>query len=71
MRYDDTGRLWVKTMRAIGQTTIFDLVAPAGGYIGEVVVPTGVQTYALAGEYLATAGERTDGVPVVTLWTVK
>ena len=71
IRYDDTGRLWVKTMRAIGQTTIFDVFSPTGQYVGEVVIPVGVQSYALAGPYLATAGERADGVPVATLWTVK
>ena len=71
IRYDDTGRLWVKTMRAIGQTAIFDLFSPTGQYAGEVVVPVGVQHYAFAGQYLATASESPDGVPVVTLWSVK
>jgi hypothetical protein len=71
LRYDDAGRLWVKTMRADGPSTVFDVFAASGQYLGEVTVPMKVETYALAGRYLATAGIREDnGIPVVVLWTV-
>jgi hypothetical protein len=70
LRYDDAGRLWVRTMRAIGSSTVFDVFGSNGQYVGEVTVPLGVQAFSLAGQYLATAAER-DGVPIVVLWTVK
>ena len=71
LRYDDTGRLWVRTMRGTGGTTVFDVFAPNARYVGEVTLPLPVEAYSLAGSYLATAGERADGVPVVVLWTVR
>jgi hypothetical protein len=70
LRYYDAGRLWVHTMRGTGRTTVFDVFAPNASYVGEVTIPLPVQAYSLAGSYLATAGERVDGVPVVVLWTV-
>jgi hypothetical protein len=71
LRYDDAGRLWFRTMRGTDKTTVFDVFAPAGTYIGEVTIPMAVEAYSLAGTYLATAGERADGIPVVTIWTVR
>jgi hypothetical protein len=71
LRYDDGGRLWVRTMRATGQATVFDVFAPDGQFVGEVTVPLAVHAYSLAGDYLATAGEREDGTPVVVLWAVR
>ena len=71
LRYDDAGRLWVRTMRGDGKRTVFDIFAPSGAYVGELTVPARVENYSLAGEYLATAGERDDGVPVVVLWSVR
>jgi len=71
LRYDDAGRLWVRTMRGTDKATVFDLFAPSGAYEGELTVPVKVEAYALAGSYLATATEREDGVPVVVLWSVR
>lgn len=71
LRYDDAGRLWVRTMRAIGNSTVFDIFGANGQYIGEVTVPMAVESYSLAGQFLATSGDRGDGVPVVVLWTVR
>jgi hypothetical protein len=71
LRYDDSGRLWVRTQRGTARTTVFDVFGAGGGYIGEVVIPMAVASYSLAGSYLATAGERADGIPVVTIWTVR
>jgi hypothetical protein len=68
LRYDSAGRLWVKTGRGDETRTVFDLFAPSGAYIGEVVVPGRVSSFSLAGNYLVTAGENDDGVPQVTTW---
>ena len=71
LRYDDSGRLWVRTLRGTGRATVFDIFAPSGAYLGELTVPLKVDAYSLAGSYLATASEREDGVPVVVLWSVR
>ncbi len=71
LRYDDAGRLWVRTMRASGRSTVFDLFSSNGQYAGEVTVPMAVEAFSLAGQYLATAGENEDGVPVVVVWMVQ
>jgi YD repeat-containing protein len=71
LRYDDAGRLRVRTMRGTGRTTVFDVFAPNASYVGEVTLPLPIEAYSPAGSYLATAGERADGVPVVVLWTVR
>ncbi|HUQ84421.1 MAG TPA: hypothetical protein VM076_24925 [Gemmatimonadaceae bacterium] len=71
LRYDDAGRLWVRTQRAVGRTTVFDIFGANGAFVGELTVPAKVESFALAGSYLATAGEREDGVPVVVLWSVR
>ena len=71
LRYDDTGRLWVLTTRGAEQQTVFDIFAPAGGFLGSLSLPAHVGTFALAGTYLVTGGEDADGIPRVTLWRVK
>ena len=71
LRFDDSGRLWVRTMRGTDKTTVFDVFAPAGAFIGEVTLPARVDAYSLAGSYLATATERADGTPIVVLWSVR
>jgi hypothetical protein len=71
LRYDDAGRLWVRTMRATGNATVFDIFAPTGAFIGELTLPAKVEAFSLAGSYLATAMERDDGVPIVVLWSVR
>jgi len=71
LRYDDAGRLWVRTTRGTDKTTVFDVFAPAGTFLGEVTLPIKADAYSLAGSYLATASERADGIPVVLLWSVR
>ena len=71
LRYDDTGRLWVHTMRGDETNTVLDVFAPGGGFLGSVTLPKRITSFALGGSYLATAGENEDGIPVVTVWTVK
>jgi hypothetical protein len=69
-RYDSGGRLWVKTGRGDETRTIFDVFAASAAYLGEVTVPGRVSSFSVSGTWLATAGENSDGVPQVTLWTV-
>ena len=71
LRYDDGGRLWVRTMRGTGKSTVFDIFSALGAYVGEVTLPIAVEAYSLGGSYLATATERADGIPVVVLWVVR
>jgi hypothetical protein len=71
LRYDDAGRLWVHTMRGDETKTVLDVFAAGGDFLGSVTLPMRIAHFALAGSYLATAGENEDGIPVVTVWTVK
>jgi hypothetical protein len=71
LRYDDAGRLWVRTMRGTNKTTVFDVFSGAGAFIGEVTVPLRVDSYSLAGQFMATATEREDGTPIVVVWSVR
>ena len=71
LRYDDAGRLWVRTMRGTDKTTVFDVFSGAGTFIGEVMVPLRVDSYSLAGQWMATATEREDGTPIVVVWSVR
>ena len=71
LRYDDAGRLWVRTLRGAAKTTVFDIFAASGAYVGELTLPIAAESFSLAGSYLATATERADGIPLVVLWTVR
>ena len=71
LRFDPSGRLWVHTQRGTQSTTVFDVFAPNGGYLGGVTIPMKITSYSLAGSWLATAGENDDGIPVVTVWKVR
>jgi hypothetical protein len=71
LRYDDAGRLWVRTTRGAEQRTVFDIFAPTGTFLGSVTLPAHVGTFSLAGPWLVIGGEDADGVPRVTLWQVR
>ena len=71
LRYDDAGRLWVHTMRGDEVTTVLDVFAAGGDFLGSVTLPMRITHFALGGSYLATASENEDGIPVVTVWTVR
>ena len=71
MRYDPQGRLWVRTMRGDRTNTVFDVFAANGTFAGTVTVPVAVQSFALGGTYLVTAGENADGIPQVIRWIVR
>ena len=71
LRFDDTGRLWVRTMRGNEHSTVFDLFRADGGYLGELTVPAAIGSFSLAGRWLATTAESDDGVPRIVIWEVR
>ena len=71
LRFDDAGRLWARTMRGNERSTVFDLFAPDGRYLGEVTLPAYVGTFALAGRWLVTDSESPDGTPRIVFWEVR
>ena len=71
LRFDDAGRLWARTMRGNEQSTVFDVFAADGRYLGEVVIPAAVGAFALGGRWLVADVESPDGTPRVTLWEVR
>ena len=71
LRFDDSGRLWVLTMRGTGMQSVFDIFSASGAFAGSVTVPARVNTFSLAGPYLVTGGEDADDIPRITLWRVR
>ena len=71
LRFDDAGRLWVLTMRGVGQQSVFDVFSPGGAFVGSVTLPTRVNSFSLAGPWLVTGGDDADDIPRVTLWRVR
>jgi len=71
LRFDDTGRLWAKTMRGTESSTVFDVFAPDGKYLGEVTVPAAIGTFTVAGRWFAADVESTDGTPRVVLFEIE
>lgn len=71
LRYDDTGRLWVRTMRGDEASTVFDLFAPDGRFVGELRLPHAVGAFAVRGRWLAADTEMDDGWRAVTLWEIR
>lgn len=71
LRFDDTGHLWARTMRGNENTTVFDLFAPDGKYLGEVIVPAVIGTFSMAGRWFVADAESADGTPRVVLWEVR
>lgn len=71
LRFDGAGRLWVLTQRGTEKTSAFDVFSPAGALLGTVTLPQRVSGYSHGGNWMVTAGENEDGVPVVTVWVVR
>jgi hypothetical protein len=71
LRFDDAGRLWAKTMRGSESSTVFDLFAADGKYLGEVTVPAAIGTYSVAGRWFATDVESADGTPRIVLFEIR
>jgi hypothetical protein len=71
LRYDDTGRLWVKTMRGNESSTVFDLFASDGRYLGELTVPAAIGTFSIAGRWFVADFESDDGTPRIGIWQLR
>ena len=71
LRFDDTGRLWVRTMRGNESSTVFDLFSPDGKHLGEVAVPAFIGTFSLAGRWFVADIESGDGTPRVVFWELR
>ena len=71
LRYDDSGRLWARTMRGNESSTVFDLFAPDGKYLGEVMVPAVIGTFSIAGRWFVADVESDDGTPRVRFWEIR
>jgi hypothetical protein len=71
LRFDDSGRLWAKTMRGNERTTVFDLFAGDGKYLGEVTLPAAVGAYSIAGRWFVADTESDDGTPRITLFEIR
>jgi hypothetical protein len=71
LRYDSQGRLWIMTMRGNEKRTVFDVFAESGAFLGSVTIEEPVKHFAVAGEWLVTASENADGIPIVTRWSMR
>ena len=59
------------TLQGDETKTILDVFAADGAYLGPVTIPMRITSYGLGGQYLVAAGENSDGIPIVEVWTVK
>jgi hypothetical protein len=71
LRFDDAGRLWARTMRGNESSTVFDLFASDGKYLGEVVVPAAIGAFSIAGRWFVGDAESADGTPRVVVWELR
>ena len=71
LRYDDSGRLWAKTMRGNESSTVFDLFAADGRYLGELTVPGAIGTFSIAGRWFVADVESEDGTPRIGIWQLR
>ena len=71
LRYDDAGRLWVRTMRGDQSVTVLDVFSSTAQFLGEVRIEGSVGRFAHAGPWLALATDTKAGYPVVRLYRVQ
>jgi hypothetical protein len=70
LRFDESGRLWVRVERAPPGRTVFDVFDPAGRYLGEVALPVAIKDFALGAGRLAAVVADDLGVEIIRVWTV-
>jgi hypothetical protein len=70
LAFDTDGRLWVRTTRGAGGTTIFDLFDRTGRFLGEVTLKQEVGLFVLGAGQLAGVTRGADDVPVITIWRI-
>jgi hypothetical protein len=71
LRFDESGRLWVRTERGDASSTVFDLFSAEGAYVGEVRVSGTVGAFSFHGRRMAAAVVTDDGYAVVRLYDVR
>jgi len=71
LRFDDAGRLWVRSMRGDQVSSVFDLFTAAGSFAGEVRLDGAVDRFAHAGHWIVVGGTTTADYPVVRLYRVR
>jgi hypothetical protein len=71
LRFDDAGRLWARTMRGNESSTVFDLFASDGKYLGEVLVSAVIGTFSIAGRWFVADTESDDGTPRAVFWEIR
>jgi hypothetical protein len=69
LRFDEQGRLWVRTERGSG-STVFDIFDPVGEYLGETTLPGRIDAFALGDGHLAVEVLGDLDVPSVQVWRV-
>jgi hypothetical protein len=67
-RFDDLGRLWVRTNRGDGRRTLFDVFGTRGEYLGELMIPAHIGHFALTGDLLVGVTTDADAVQYVMAW---
>jgi hypothetical protein len=70
LRFDGSGRLWVRTDRGDAATTVFDLFSPAGDFIGEVRAEAALGSYHIANRQLAAVSASDLDVPIIRVFRV-
>jgi hypothetical protein len=70
LRFDDEGRLWVRTMRGDESSTVFDVFTPAGALAREVTIDAAAGSFSLAGRWLAAGIITEEGFAAVRLYEV-
>jgi hypothetical protein len=68
---DDAGRLWARTMRGTESSTVFDVFATDGKFIGEVTLPAAAGAFAIAGRWFVADVESADGTPRIGVWEIR
>lgn len=68
LRFDETGRLWVRTSRGPAGSTTFDLFDTRGRYLGETTVAREVGVYAVAGEWLTGLVSDETDIQRIAIW---
>ena len=70
LRYDDDNRLWILTERGGLDSSVFDVFAANGAWLGEVRVPERMRRFALGSGLLASVTFDADEAQYVSVYRV-
>jgi hypothetical protein len=71
LSFDGDGRLWVRSDRGGLHSTVFDVFAVGGDFLGEVGVDGLLGRYAIQGDRMAAVATDADGVERVRVWRLR